>query len=164
VGETAALALRMDAVEAGLGDITGRVETIEGVYVTSEGVSTLITSALTARFGAVDDPDRIEAVVEQIFSATVGPSGASALWSVQLDVGGRVTGLKNMNDGTTSAFVIRADIFGIENPDTEEMSLYYDSGTNKLVLEDGTIIASVFQGTDGKLVIDATAPSIEMFD
>lgn len=164
VGETAALALRMDAVEAGLGDITGRVETIEGVYVTSEGVTTLITSALTARFGAVDDPDRIEAVVEQIFSATVGPSGASALWSVQLDVGGRVTGLKNMNDGTTSAFVIRADIFGIENPDTEEMSLYYDSGTNKLVLEDGTIIASVFQGADGKLVIDATAPSIEMFD
>jgi hypothetical protein len=164
LGETAALALRMDAVEAGLGDITGRVETIEGVYVTSAGVTALITTALTARFGAVDDPDRIEAVVEQIFNVTVGPSGASALWSVQLDVGGRVTGLKNMNDGTTSAFVIRADIFGIENPDTEELSLYYDTGTNKLVLKDGTIIASVFQGADGKLVIDATAPSIEMFD
>jgi hypothetical protein len=151
---TDALAARMAVVEAGLGDVTGRVETIESVYVTAAGVTALITTALTARFGAVDDPDRIEAVVEQIFNVTAGPTGASALWSLQLDVGGRVTGLKNLNTGETSAFVIRADIFGIENPDTEEMTLYYDTGTNKLVLDDGTIVAAVVQSPDGRFVIN----------
>ncbi len=151
---TDALALRINAVEAGLGDVTGRVETIESVYVTSAGVTALITTALTARFGAVDDPDRIEAVVEQIFNVTAGPTGASALWSLQLDVGGRVTGLKNLNTGETSAFVIRADIFGIENPDTEEMTLYYDTGANKLVLEDGTIVASLVTSPSGRMVSD----------
>ncbi|KAF0130523.1 MAG: hypothetical protein FD152_2113 [Xanthobacteraceae bacterium] len=69
-------------------------------------------------------------------------------------MGGRVTGLKNLNTGETSAFVIRADIFGIENPDTEEMTLYYDTGANKLVLEDGTIVASLVTSPSGRMVSD----------
>jgi hypothetical protein len=130
------------------------IDHLEATKVDESGAMALIASALTARFGVQGEPGSVEAQIEQIFNVTAGPTGASALWSVQLDVDGRVSGLKNLNTGETSAFIIRADLFGIENPDTEELSLYYDADTKTFVIKDGTLIAAKVTSVSGRMVSD----------
>lgn len=43
-------------------------------------------------------------------------SGLVASWSLTLDVAGHISGIKQLNDGTLSTFVIDTDVFQIANP------------------------------------------------
>lgn len=56
------------------------------------------------------------AQVVQSLTANVGPGGAYAQATTMLDVNGRITGVRQTNDGTTGDFVIVADKFGIVSP------------------------------------------------
>lgn len=127
------------------------ISSLNASVTSINGTLTSVASQLAAIEASIAG---LSASITEVRNVTIDPTGASALWSVQLDVDGRVSGLKNLNTGETSAFIIRADLFGIENPDTEELSLYYDTDTNTFVIKDGTLIAAKVTSVSGRMVSD----------
>lgn len=135
-------------MQAAYGDAMARIEEVRTVAVSATEAVAALQLTLTARLGDLSSR------VDVVYAATVGPEGASAVWAVQLDVNGRVSGLKNLNTGTLSSFVVSADIFGIAHPVTGALSLAYDVGTQTLMGQNLTIIASKILSPDGRMVSD----------
>lgn len=86
--------------------------------------------------------DDLEASVSTVSTAVADINGRlNASWSLTLNVNGHISGLKALNDGTTSAFIIQADIFQIALPSAGAggsartvFTLGNVSGTTQMVL------------------------------
>lgn len=73
------------------------------------------------------------ASIEHIDQVLVGPDGASARALVKVDVNGRIIGTALTNDGTEGSFVVSADNFRIEDPDTGNPFFYADDAGKVLM-------------------------------
>ncbi len=69
--------------------------------------------------------EQTSSVVQQL-TANVGPGGAYAQATTMLDVNGRITGVRQTNDGSTGDFIILADKFAIVSPSGGAHTEYSD--------------------------------------
>ncbi len=94
------------------------------------------TESFAQRFDAIAATFEDNAAsIEHIDQVLVGPDGASARALVKLDVNGRIIGTALTNDGSEGAFVVSADNFRIEDPDTGNPYFYADD-TGKVLMHD----------------------------
>ncbi len=92
--------------------------------------------SMAQRFAAIAATfEENAASIEHIDQILVGPNGASARALVKVDVNGRIIGTALTNDGTEGSFIVSADNFRIEDPDTGNPYFYADD-TGKVLMHD----------------------------
>lgn len=84
------------------------------------------------------------ATINALSSVSVTTKGvAEAIRGVELDVNGRISGYKNVNNGTSSSFTVTADKFQIYSPSTGDTPVFAVgavNGVNKLALRGDMIV------------------------
>lgn len=115
-----------------------------------------------AEFRSTSQNKTVEASITTVQSTAADAQGkANAIYGVSLDVNGRASGWKNINNGTSSMFSITADKFYIYNPsvgDTPVFTIGAVNGVSKLALRadmivDGAITANKLAVGSGKNLI-----------
>jgi hypothetical protein len=114
----AELVTRADTLEAEIASASGRIETIEEVYVSEQEVASSISEAITAeitnRNTAISAAVTIEADARVAADATI-----QAHWGVSIDVNGRIVGrVKLDGTGETSEFGVLASKFTVQDAAT----------------------------------------------
>lgn len=135
-------------------EVDSKISTLETTVSTSTGAlaarATNLEAALTTGSGITNF-----AKLNEINSVSVDAQGkANATYGVNLDVNGRASGWKNVNNGTSSIFSITADKFYIYNPtvgDSPVFGMGVVNGVNKLALRGDMIVDGAI--TANKLTI-----------
>lgn len=108
----------------------------QAVVLKTETVRISDTETLAQRFDLITASfSEQSASIEHIDQVLVGPDGASARALVTVDVNGRIVGTALTNDGSEGGFVVSADNFRLEDPDTGKPYFYADD-TGKLLARD----------------------------
>lgn len=162
--DTTALTIRMDTAESTLGDYGSAITTLETTKVDAAGATAAATTVVEARFGEEGEPGSIEASVEEIAAVTITPTGTAALHSILLNVAGYISGIKNLNNGTTSLVEILADIFSIRDPGTGDVVLSWDGINDVLSIFGATFVAGRIESVDGRFIIDLVNKLITIKD
>lgn len=84
------------------------------IALTNNSGNYCLASELSLRRVTVSEKQNASAITS--LTANVGPGGAYAQATTMLDVNGRISGVSQTNNGTTSDFIILADKFGIVSP------------------------------------------------
>jgi hypothetical protein len=143
------------------------ISTLDSTVTSQGGLITANASAITNVEASVVTVDgrvdasniNITANASAITNAETGISDLEAHYGVTLDVGGRVTGFTQLNDGSSGSFVIVADNFSVVDPVTFTPKIWWD-GVAELLQIDGDMIVT---GTiNGQSMINGTIGSTQI--
>ncbi|MDL4860819.1 host specificity factor TipJ family phage tail protein [Halomonas elongata] len=153
--EDSALAIRADQLKASVDDLDAAVAQEQQAWV--DGDNALASNIETVQTQLGEDI----ASVEQTAQANIDAQAEriDALWTLRVDVNGRVTGIGLHNDGQQSEFGVIADRMYIVDPDdpaTADVPFIFDNG--RLLLKEALIDQLTFgKLTDGSgnFVVDS---------
>lgn len=103
---------RIAATAAATSALDTRVTAAEGNISTQASQITSINAALPGKASV----SAVEALDVRIDATEAGVATYFAAYTLTLDVNGYITGFKSENDGTTSLFEVRADLFRLTQP------------------------------------------------
>ena len=135
---------RIDTLIADLSDETiARTAAIQAEQTARVTADSALASDISTMQTTIGDQTSSIQVLQETTAELSGNDQSEAIavlqaqYSVKLDVNGHVSGYAAVNDGTTSAFVFRADTFAVGAPGVDSLSFVID-GT-KVVMDGASI-------------------------
>lgn len=135
--DNSALVAQVNLILAKANDNAAAIQQEQLVRATEDSAIALQVDTLQ---GVVNDDI---ASLQTLQAVVVGPGGLSAQWMVKTDVNGYVSGFGLYNDGATSQFIVRADLFAVGlagESDAYPFIIGSVNGVPQIVLNAATLI------------------------
>lgn len=132
----AALLALSASIEGQIGELEASISSLLEAITDETGARTTAVTALHAR---IDDT---EAAITEVSTVAVSAQGiAKAVRGVMLDVDGKISGTVSENDGVTSSFRVRSDVFEVS--DGTGRGLIFSGGNLRVINASGNTIVEM---------------------